>query len=419
MKTLILTFLFIFSSQLFAQDKNDKININSELDSAFYAKQVDLKKVLSDIFGSKRKNIDTFKIIQTERDFILSILPGISYNPANGVIFGVALSASWFNGPHNKTTNSSFVSSISYTTKQQLKLSAQSNVFFKNDSWNFQGDWRLWNYNQETYGLGSNTQDSGAQNMNFQFIRFNENALKSIVGRLFAGIGYSLEYYNNVETVDSSDTPYSPNYNNTYNILHDYDTSSYLSSGFVVTSAFDTRDNTVYPFKGVLLQAKYYNYNKFLGSSNNWQKFNLEARLFHNLRSARNPYILAFWFMSDLAISGNAPYMSLPAIGWDKYNSTGRGYIQGRFRGSSVMYFEFENRINLSKNGLFGISIFANASTFSNSDTGQRLFDYIDPAGGIGLAIKFDSKARTNINIDYAIGKYNSSGVFLSLGEFF
>lgn len=419
MKIVLITLLFIFSSQLFAQDNNDNSNIYPNLDSAFYATQVDLKKILSDIFGSKRKKFDNIKIVQTERDFILSILPGISYNPANGVIFGVSLSASWFNGPHKTTTNSAFVSSVSYTTKQQLRLSAQSNIFFKNDGWNFQGDWRLWNYNQETYGLGTNTPDSGAQNMNFQFIRLNENALRKITGRLFAGIGYSLEYYNKVETVDTSDTPYSPNYNNTYNIKHGYDTSSYLSSGFVLTSALDTRDNTQNPYKGVLLQANYYNYNKFLGSANNWQKLYLEARAFHNLRNARNPYILAFWFLSNIALSGKAPYMSLPAIGWDKYNSTGRGYIQGRFRGSSMMYFEIANRINLSKNGLFGISIFANASTFSNADTGQDLFDYIDPAGGIGLAIKFDSKGRTNINIDYAIGKYNSSGIFLSLGEFF
>ncbi len=408
--------MLVTSISSIAQDKSKS---KTEPDSAFYASQMDIKKILSNIFGSKKTNIDTIKIIQTDRDFILSILPGVSYNPANGVIFGVSLSASWFNGPHSTTTNSSFVSSVSYTTKKQFRLSVQNNVFFKNDNWNFQGDWRFWNYVQDTYGLGTNTPDSNAENMNFQFIRFNQNALRRISGRFFGGIGYSLEYYNKVSTVNDSDQAIYPNYNDDYNRLHNYDTTSYVSSGFVVNAAIDTRDNTINAYKGYLLQSYYYNYNKVLGSSNNWQKLYLEARAYHNLRSFENPYILAFWFMGDLALSGKAPYMSLPSIGWDKYNATGRGYIQGRFRGSSMLYAEFANRINLTRNGLFGIAIFANASTYSNDDTGQKLLDYIDPAGGIGLRIKFDTRSRTNLCLDYAIGKYKSSGVFLSLGEFF
>jgi hypothetical protein len=415
-RSIFLLLLLAFSCSLIAQEKSE---IGTESDSAFYASQMDIKKILKNIFGSKSSHIDTIKIIQTERDFILSILPGISYNPANGLIIGVSLSASWFNGPQSTTTNSSFVSSVSYTTKKQFRLSVQNNVFFKNDDWNFQGDWRYWNYVQETYGLGTNTPDSNAENMNFQFIRFNQNALKRISGRLFGGFGYSLEYYNKISTINDSDQAIYPNINNNYSKLHDYDSTSYFSSGFVINAAVDTRDNTIYSYKGYLLQSNYYNYNTVFGSSHNWQKLYLEGRAYHNLRDFQNPYILAFWFMADLALSGKAPYMSLPSIGWDKYNATGRGYIQGRFRGSSMLYFEFSNRINLTKNGLLGIAVFANANTFSDADTGQNLLDYINPAGGIGLRIKFDSRSRTNLCIDYAVGKYKSSGIFLSLGEFF
>lgn len=416
LKILFLALILLTGNYIHAQENSKSSN---QSDSAFWAGQNDIKKILKNIFGSKKSHLDTIKLIQTERDLIISLLPGISYNPANGLIFGMQLSASFYNGPHKTTTNSSFNSSVSYTTKEQFRLSVQNNVFFKNDGWNFQGDWRLWNYVQETYNLGSNTPDSNAENMKFQFIRFNQNALKKIKGRWFAGIGYSLEYYNKVTTINDTGIAFYPNYNNSYNQLHGYDTTSYLSSGFVITSAFDSRDNTINPYKGVLLQSNYYNYNKFLGSSNNWQKLYLESRSYINLRNERNPYIMAFWFMGDLALSGKAPYMSLPSIGWDKYNSTGRGYTQGRFRGSSMLYAEFANRINLSKSGLFGIAVFANFSTFSNADTGQDLLDYIKPAGGVGLRVKFDARSRTNLCIDYAIGEDGSSGIFFSMGEFF
>ncbi len=164
LKILLLLLILLSGKITIAQDSQ---KTTFQTDSAWSANQNDIKKILNHIFGSKKSNLEPIKIIQTERDFIMSILPGISYNPANGVIFGVSLSASWFNGPHKTTTNSAFVSSVSYTTNSQFRLSVQNNVFFKNNDWNFQGDWRLWNYNQKTYSLGTNTPDSNEQNMYF------------------------------------------------------------------------------------------------------------------------------------------------------------------------------------------------------------------------------------------------------------
>jgi len=48
--------------------------------------------------------------------------------------------------------------------------------------------------------------------MEFNFIRFNENVLKKIIPNCYLGIGYSLEAYADITTIDSSDIFLYPNY---------------------------------------------------------------------------------------------------------------------------------------------------------------------------------------------------------------
>lgn len=128
---------------------------------------------------------------------------------------------------------------------------------------------------------------------------------------------------------------------------------------------------------------------------------------------------MAFWTLGSIGVNNVGPYMSLPAVGWDKYNTTGRGYIQGRFRGSDYLYAGYENRIRLTKNGLLGMVLFVNVESASNRDQNVKLLDFIEPAGGIGIRIKFDKYSRTNLCVDFGVGRNGSSGVFMNIGEFF
>ena len=114
---------------------------------------------------------------------------------------------------------------------------------------------------------------------------------------------------------------------------------------------------------------------------------------------------------------GTPPYLMLPSTGWDKTFNTGRGYIQGRFRSNNMIDAETEYRIQLTRNGLFGMVVFANFESFSNINTWT--FPAIAPAGGLGLRIKLNKYSRTNIAIDYGWGRQGSHGFFVNLGEAF
>jgi outer membrane translocation and assembly module TamA len=107
----------------------------------------------------------------------------------------------------------------------------------------------------------------------------------------------------------------------------------------------------------------------------------------------------------------------LPSTAWDEFSNTGRGYIQGRFRSLNMIDQEVEYRFVVSRNGLFGGVVFADAETFSQISTGK--YEVISPGAGLGIRIKLNKFSRTNIALDYAWGTQGSRGFFVNLGEVF
>jgi hypothetical protein len=59
--------------------------------------------------------------------------------------------------------------------------------------------------------------------------------------------------------------------------------------------------------------------------------------------------------------------LALPSVGWDAKGTTGRGYVQGRFRGTAWVHAEAKWRFRITDNGLLGGALFANAETMSRS----------------------------------------------------
>jgi hypothetical protein len=136
--------------------------------------------------------------------------------------------------------------------------------------------------------------------------------------------------------------------------------------------------------------------------------------------------VLAIWVFAQTTVSGRLPYLALPAIGWDSRNRTGRGYVQGRFRGTAEIYAEVEWRFRITDNGLLGGVVFANAETFSRAtvdylgfhDKGTNLFQYLRPAGGVGLRLMMNRHSRTNITLDVTVAE-KTWGVYFGAGEAF
>jgi hypothetical protein len=106
---------------------------------------------------------------------------------------------------------------------------------------------------------------------------------------------------------------------------------------------------------------------------------------------------LVFGQQLSLVTTGNVPYLNLPSIGWDQRSRSGKGYVQGLLRGQKMVYLETEYRFPITCNQLISGTVFGNFTTASDKDREIRLFQYVQPAFGLGLRILIDKATRTNL----------------------
>ena len=143
----------------------------------------------------------------------------------------------------------------------------------------------------------------------------------------------------------------------------------------------------------------------------------LEARKYLTLKE--NAQHLAFWLTGSYILSGTMPYLALPSIGWDTYNRSGRGFIQGRFRGRNMLMAEAEWRFSITKSGFLGGVVFLNTLTTENKYINQAFAEKFVLGYGTGLRIKMNKETRTNICVDFGFGSEGSKGIYFGLQEVF
>ncbi|MBS4042555.1 MAG: BamA/TamA family outer membrane protein [Chitinophagaceae bacterium] len=380
------------------QSNYDTLNLD---DSTELLDLIDLSKK---IFRKQQQG--AVKKIKPEKKFEFSVLPVIGYTLQSGLVANVSGNVVFKNGTNDSTNTSALVQGISYSEYNQLEFYLQSEIWSKNNKWNFNGDLRFYIYPQDTYGLGGFSKEHEAILVNFSFIRFYGTVFRKIKHNLYFGLGYMLDKRWNIVQ--------SP-----HNFISDYDKYGYRStsnsSGFNINILADTRDNPINSQKGFYSNAILRFNKKFLGSDSDWTSFMLDYRKYFKLDHKHTT--LAFWNMYWLTLSGNPPYLDLPSTGWDTNNNLGRGYIQSRFRSPNLIYLESELRFNITRNQFLGAVVFANAQSFT--EIGSKKFERIIPGFGTGIRLKFNKDSRTNLAIDYGFGIDGSGGIFVNLGEVF
>jgi hypothetical protein len=299
--------------------------------------------------------------------------------------------------------------SAAYTQNKQFTVPVESNIWTKNNRFNLLGDYRFYKYPQDTYGLGSNSPIENEELLDYYFFRFTEIVQTHIISNLFAGAGYMMEYQWDIKDEGLPGGKVSD--------FEKYDSSVRTrASGFIVNAVFDNRDNAINASKGFYSSMQYRNNLTALGSDRHWQSLIIDTRKYFVV-PAQSRNIWAFWSYDWLVIQGKPPYLDLPSTTWDQYSNTGRGYIQGRFRGTKMVYLETEYRMVLTADGLLGAVAFLNAESLS-AEPGTRL-QSVQPGFGTGLRVKLNKKSQTNVCIDYGFGNQGSHGLFINIAEMF
>ncbi|SDA81889.1 hypothetical protein SAMN03080617_02523 [Algoriphagus alkaliphilus] len=379
----------------------------------------------SDSIVYQPNKINQFKIVP---------LPAIGSNPANGWLFGLAPSATWYMGDPKTTKMSNLVGNFLYTTKKQWIFSSRSNIFSDENKLIFIGDWRYFVTSQFTYGLGSSAPNGtdfdpsqgnvlwGKQGMDFSLVRFYETVLKRIGdSKFYIGAGYHLDVHSKIQSFNEDGPINSPFFtHDAYNISKGFDIDRYTLSGIGLNMVMENRDIAVSPYEKNFAWVQYKINPSFLGSDQPSSLLMLDYRHYINLSERRKRNLIALWGFGNFVVSGNVPYMILPSITWDMFGRSGRGYAQGRFRGENMVYSEAEWRFPLQQNKeTFGGTVFVNAASFSSKTSNESLFNKINPGYGMGLRVMINKKNRTTIAADYGFGQKGNSGFYLNINETF
>lgn len=380
------------------------------VDSIDYNNQQDIIRIIGSLF---KKNKDEVKEAtpKKEKNLQIGALPYAAVSPSAGVKFGAVSNVHYRIGNDPSTKMSAGTISLAYTTKKQLFFYLRDLTYFSRNKWAADFDIRYNNNNELSYGLGGGSSIDNETQIDYNTIRTNVSLMYGFHPTFYLGGGINYNKYYNIRGWKEGD------FYHKYNAERAIDPTRSIAAGFNISALYDTRDNIINSYSGINARATYSNYMKILGSNEAWQHLWLEFRAFKSLTKDYR-HRLAFWATASFILDGDVPYMNLPATGYDLMGKSSYGYRIGRYRGDKLVFSQLEYRVGLTNNDLLGAVVFGNLTTVSAPDGSVKLFDRLEPAAGVGLRLKLNKYSRTNISIDYAIGK-NSSGLYIDIAETF
>ncbi len=366
----------------------------------------------------------------------LLLIPIVASNPATGFMVGAG--GQYARKLKGSDRYSSFNLSAQITSKGQKMIFLKNNIYTRDNKFFLNGDWRFLIFSQPTYGLGTNAPDGGildyqfglsgiettidslAQPMKYHQARFHQTVSMELTPNFYVGIGYNFDLYSNITDeklrLNPGDSLITSHF--AYNTFYGYSTNRYYSSAVNLSVSYDSRDNIINPYKGYYAMISWRGGLKMLGNKENTSFYQLEYRSYHAV-SVKNPrHLVAFWAMCNFSPAGELPYMLLPATAYDQRGRSGRGYVQGRYRGNNLVYAESEYRFPISRNGILGGVVFLNVTSTDNPVIQLQLFDAMKPGYGCGLRVMADKYSRTNVALDFGFGN-RSGGFYLNVSETF
>ncbi|MGE5424678.1 MAG: BamA/TamA family outer membrane protein, partial [Syntrophothermus sp.] len=342
------------------------------------------KDAMDVVFSRKPDLQDTLERITT------FFLPYAAYSPTTEFLFGLGGNFSFRLGKKYQTNLSAANASIEVTTEKQIILQLKSNIFLGHNRWFLQGDWRFYLYNIPSFGLGTGRSSpipcipqvsepsdpsswDDAFRVKYNWLRIHEIITKRVGRDMYFGLGYHLDMHFDIQDLalrmEEGNTVITPHY--AYSVQHGFNPDKYTVSGLSLNYVYDTRDNLINPYKGIYVNVNYRDFFTFLGSSQNGSQLWTEFRTYINLEKKMPRHLLAFWLYGAFQVSGEIPYFDLRSTGFDQLNSSGRGYVQGRWRGEHIVYGEVEYRFPISRcSQVLGGALFVNATTASSRDLG-------------------------------------------------
>lgn len=331
----------------------------------------------------------------------LFLFPLLYYTPDTRFAAG-AVGVYYFNTAKEKSdkdTRLSFVKLLAdYTQNRQLDLWSSWNIFTDQEKYLFKGEVRYRNFPDRFYGIGNNTSLSQEEFYAYDLFSFKLLAMKQVYRKIFVGLDYHLTQEYNFKLQEDG-------------ILTNGNIIGYnggLGSGVGLVTTYDTRDNVVNAYSGMLLQVSSYHYNEAFGGDFSFTSINL---IFNKYWEFKKDHVLALNTMVNLNYGG-VPFLDMAKVGGSDML---RGYAENRFRDHHFSGLQLEYRFPVWWR--FGMVVFGGVGDVYRSPNDLSL-NNLKYSFGAGLRFSINTKERLNLRFDYGFGRKNSA-FYIMLTEAF
>ena len=348
------------------------------------------------------------------KPFSIFPLPLIYYTPETRFAFGVAAAVTFrFRRDTARTIRPSQVTvGAAYTQNKQVLFYVPFQLYYHQNRYFAIGEVGYYKYNYFFFGLRDRETPKETYGVNFPRIRLSlyRRLTGSANGRgLYAGLRYQFENYD----------------------VTDVAPEGVLASGTVPGGLgnrvsgggpglfYDTRDNVLYPARGVVADLSYMAHGRGIGSTSDFGRYVADIATYHPLSSKTT---LAMNYVLSLT-TGEAPFSALSFLGGTK---RGRGFYEGRYRDDNLALVQAEIRQHVWWR--LGVVAFGSVGVLGTSVRGAAyrndFLRFNQPKGtyGAGLRIRINND-KLNIRADYGRGLpqtgTGASGFYLTIGEAF
>lgn len=180
--------------------------------------------------------------------------------------------------------------------------------------------------------------------------------------------------------------------------------------GLGVSWVWDSRDNIFYPTSGHLHRIQFTVFAKDLGSSYDFNRFEIDLRQYFPI-DPKGKRLIGAQFYADM-VGGAPPFYKLPALGGSKLM---RGHKSGSLRDRNYLAGQIEFRTHTWRR--FGTVAFLGVGDVADEFGDFKLGD-LEYSYGIGLRFTFDEKEGINLRADFGFGE-NTDGIYITVEEAF
>lgn len=326
------------------------------------------------------------------------LVPLVLYTPETHLGLGGFFVHFFRLGTHDFSRLSSLAALGIATTRQQFIMELHPDFYLLGDDLHLFGKLEYQRYPDSFWGIGNTAEDAREERYDRERLRFRGSAQYRLAGPFYAGLATDLMLYRGVyTTVDGNFA--------TQDIPGE---AGGFTSGLGPTLTLDSRDNTVGPRTGYLLNASFLYFGEPLGSRYTFVKSTLDLRYYVETFPR---HVLGLRFHGE-AHGGNVPYYQLGLLGGDDLL---RGYYLGRYRDEALVALEAEYRYPLiwrfSGVAFMGVGAVAGAAD-------ELIGVPLRPAAGLGLRFAINQRERLNLRLDFGVGP-GTYGIYFMVGEAF